>query len=134
MPWFSISSVFHPAPTPNSKRPPDRKSRLATSLAVTIGSRWMTRQMPVPMRRRRVAAAAAVKATKGSRVWAYSFGRSPPPGNGVRRLVGMWVCSGTQNDSKPRSSRARASSSTRMAYSVGNMKAPMCMLAPLQRS
>src|SRR5438445_116589 len=35
--------------------------------------------------------------------------------HGLRRLAGMFVCSGTQRDSKPRSSRARESSPGRMA-------------------
>ena len=39
---------------------------LATSFAVMIGSRWMIRQMPEPMRSRVVAAAAAVSATNRS--------------------------------------------------------------------
>ena len=43
---------------------------LATSLAVTIGSRSMTRQMPLPIRRRLVATAAAVIATNRSRLCA----------------------------------------------------------------
>ena len=67
MPLFSISSLFQPAPMPNSKRPPDRRSSVAISLAVVIGSRWISRQMPVPMRSVVVAAAAAVSATNGSR-------------------------------------------------------------------
>jgi hypothetical protein len=50
VPWLRISSRFQPAPTPNSRRPPERWSTLATSLAVVIGSRSMTRQMPLPMR------------------------------------------------------------------------------------
>jgi hypothetical protein len=66
VPWFRISSAFHPAPTPNRKRPPDRRSSEATSLAVVIGSRSMTRQIPVPMRSVDVTAAAALSATKGS--------------------------------------------------------------------
>ena len=66
---------------------------LATSLAVTIGSRSTTRQMPLPTRRRVVAAAAAVSATNRSYVWAYLRGSSPPPGYGVSRLAGMCVCS-----------------------------------------
>jgi hypothetical protein len=37
-----------------------------TSLAVWIGSRWTTRQMPVPTLSLVVAAAAAVKVTNGS--------------------------------------------------------------------
>ena len=66
VPWFSISSRFQPAPTPNSKRPPEMRSMLATSLAVVIGSRWITRQMPLPMRRWLVASAAHANATNRS--------------------------------------------------------------------
>ena len=66
VPWLRISSRFQPAPTPNSNRPPDRWSTLATSFAVMIGSRSMTRQMPLPTRSRLVAAAAAVSATNRS--------------------------------------------------------------------
>ena len=66
VPWLRISSRFQPAPTPNSTRPPERWSMLATSLAVTIGSRSMTRQMPLATRSRVVATAAAVIATKRS--------------------------------------------------------------------
>ncbi len=66
VPWFSISSRFQPAPTPNSKRPPETRSMLATSLAVVIGSRWITRQMPLPMRMWLVASAAHASATNRS--------------------------------------------------------------------
>ena len=110
VPWCSISSAFQPAPMPNSKRPPETRSRLATALAVTMGSRSVTRQMPVPMRSVLVAVAAAARPTKGSSVWEYSRGSSPPPRQGERRLAGMWVCSGTKRESKPRSSSAGASS------------------------
>ena len=49
-PWFSSSRAFHaaPAPTPKRKRPPVKRSIVAISLAKIIGSRWTTRQMPVP--------------------------------------------------------------------------------------
>ena len=50
VPWLRISSRFQPAPTPNSNRPPERWSSEATSLAVMIGSRSMTRQIPLPTR------------------------------------------------------------------------------------
>ena len=53
---------------------------LATSLAVMIGSRSMTRQMPLPTRSREVAAAAAVSATNRSYVCAVlarQLGRRP---------------------------------------------------------
>jgi hypothetical protein len=66
VPWLRISSRFQPAPTPSSKRPPDRWSTLATSLAVVIGSRSVIRQMPLPTRSLFVATAAAVSATKRS--------------------------------------------------------------------
>ena len=115
MPWSSISSAFQPPPMPNSKRPPDSTSRLATSLAVVIVSRSMMRQMPVPIRMRLVAAAAAMSDTNGSKVWEYSLGSGSPLGKGVRRLTGMCVCSGTKSDSKPRASASRASSSMRIA-------------------
>ena len=36
MPWFSISSRFHPAPTPKTKRPPEIRSIVATSFAVNV--------------------------------------------------------------------------------------------------
>ena len=65
-PWSASSSTFQPKPMPNTKRPFDTRSREATALAVTIGSRWATRAMPVPTRRRSVTAAAAVRATNGS--------------------------------------------------------------------
>ena len=34
-------------------------------------------------------------------------GSSPPPGHGVSRLTGMWVCSAKKSDSNPRSSASR---------------------------
>jgi hypothetical protein len=40
----------------------------------------MTRQTPVPTLSRSVAVAAAASPTKGSIVWLYSRGSSPPPG------------------------------------------------------
>ena len=98
VPWLAISSLFHPAPTPNSKRPPDSTSTLATSLAVTIGSRSITRHTPEPTRSRLVTLAAAATATNRSSVCAY-FRGSCPPGYGVCRLAGMCVCSGKKSDS-----------------------------------
>jgi hypothetical protein len=66
VPWSAISSAFHPAPIPNRKRPPETWSSVATDFAVWMGSRWTTRQIPVPTRRRVVAAAAAARVTNGS--------------------------------------------------------------------
>ena len=66
VPWSSISSAFQPPPMPKSTRPPDSRSSVATSFAVVIGSRSITRQMPVPSFSRFVAAPAAMSATNGS--------------------------------------------------------------------
>ena len=87
----------------------------------------MTRQMPVPSLSLVVAAAAMARATNGSCVCQYSLGRLGPPGQGLRRLFGMCVCSGRKSDSNPRCSASRASSPTWMAYSVANMCSPTCM-------
>ena len=72
-------------------------------------------------------AAPAAMATKGSKVRVYSSGSSPPAGYGVRRPVGMWVCSGKKSDSKPRLSSSRARTSGRMDKSVGNIVTPISM-------
>ena len=65
-PWSSSSSWFQPAPMPKRKRPPERRSSVATLFAVWIGSRCATRQMPVATFSVRVAAAATASATNGS--------------------------------------------------------------------
>ena len=85
MPWLRISSRFQPAPTPNSSRPPVSRSTLAAAFAVTIGSRSITRQIPVPSLIRSVAAPAAIRATNGSWMCEYSHGSSVPAGYGVSR-------------------------------------------------
>ena len=51
---------------PKRNRPPEIWSMDATSLAVWIVSRWITRQTPVPILSVLVAAAAAVNVTNGS--------------------------------------------------------------------
>ena len=66
VPWSAISSAFQPAPTPKRKRPLEIWSMLATDLAVWIGSRCGTRQMPVAILSRVVTAAAAPSTTNGS--------------------------------------------------------------------
>ena len=48
----------------------------------------------------------------------------------MRRLVGMWVCSGIQTESKPRSSAARARSTTGIDWSVAKMVTPKRMVVP----
>jgi hypothetical protein len=119
VPWLRISSRFQPIPTPNSNRPPLRWSTLATSLAVTIGSRSITRQTPLPIRSRLVASAAAVNATNRSYVCQYFCGSCAPPGQGVSRLAGMCVCSANQSAVWPRSSTRRAISPGRRPSCVG---------------
>jgi hypothetical protein len=51
---------------PKRNRPRERWSRLATSFAMVIGSRSITRQMPVPSFSVVVTAAAMPRATNGS--------------------------------------------------------------------
>jgi hypothetical protein len=51
---------------PKTIRPSDSASTLATSLAVWIGSRWATRQIPVASLTVEVVAAHAPSATNGS--------------------------------------------------------------------
>ena len=47
VPWSRNSSIFQPAPTPNTNRPAEIRSMLAASLAVMIGSRWISGAIPV---------------------------------------------------------------------------------------
>ena len=49
------------------------------------------------------------------------------PPHGVLRLTGMWLCSGNQSDSKPRSSAALASSTGWTDLSVGKIITPSSM-------
>src|SRR4051794_24515831 len=99
-----------------------------------MGSRSTTRHTPVPSLSVVVTAAAADSATNGSRACEYSRGSSAPPGHGVRRSAGICVCSGSQSDSKPRSSAALASSVTLMVYSVGKIVTPNFTAPSLVRS
>ena len=72
-----------------------------------------------------VADAAAPSATSGSRQRRYSSASSASPvGGGVRRLTGMWVCSGSHSDCRPRASASRASSTMSMLTSVANIVIP----------
>src|SRR3990172_3309872 len=79
VPWLAISSLFQPYPIPNSTRPPERWSRVATSLAVQIGSRWATRLIPVASFSVVVAAAVGPKATNCSWVRPQRSGRGGGP-------------------------------------------------------
>ena len=56
-PMASNSSRSQPIPTPRSNRPPERRSRVATSLARTTGLRWGRIRIPVASRSVVVAAA-----------------------------------------------------------------------------
>ena len=108
---------------------------MATALAVTIGSRCAGSRTPVPSRSVVVSAAAAASATSGSTDRLYSSASSASPvGGGVRRLVGMWVCSGIQIESKPRSSAATARSTTSIDSSVANMVTPKRMGRSVDRT
>ncbi len=53
-PWSSASARFQPKPIPSTTRPPLRWSRVASSLAKTMGSCCATSATPVPSRMRRV--------------------------------------------------------------------------------
>ena len=68
VPWLRNSSMFQPAPTPNTNRPPEIRSMLAASFAVMIGSRWISRAIPVNSSILDVTAAAAASVTNGSSV------------------------------------------------------------------
>ena len=83
----------------------------------------MTRHTPDPTRSRDVAATAAVTATNRSNVCAYLRGSGCPLGWGVWS-AGMWVCSGKNSDSCPRSSASLATSPGRIASCVGNIATP----------
>jgi hypothetical protein len=74
-----------------------------------MGSRSMTRQMPLATRRRLVAAAAAVSATKRSYVFQYFDGSGRPGARSVS-AAGMCVCSAKYSALWPRSSTMRATS------------------------
>jgi hypothetical protein len=74
-------------------------------------SRWITRHTPVASLSRLVTAAAALSVTNGSITSKYCRPSSPVvPGGENRRLTGMCECSATHSESKPRSSKAGASS------------------------
>src|SRR5947199_324817 len=66
VPSSSSPAWFQPPPRPNRNRPADTWSIVATSLAVWIVSRWITRAMPVATLSFLVAQAAAVSVTNGS--------------------------------------------------------------------
>ena len=126
-PWWFISSSFHPNPMP--ARPAlETWSTEATALAVTMGSRWAARRMPVPSRRRSVTAAAAPRATSGSRLRLYfsSIGVRPvgSTGHGSCDWSGC-ACARGATASRARAPRgAQASSRMPIERSVGKTVIP----------
>ena len=101
-----------PAPTPRMTRPSEMWSSEATCLASTIGSRSITKQIPVLSMIRFGYGRVAASATKGVMCVRVFLGSSAPPGNAVRRLTGICVCSLKNIESRPRSSTALAKSTT----------------------
>ena len=115
VPWLAISSAFHPPPMPKMNRPLESMSRLATSLAVVIGSRSIIKTDAGAQLEVGGSARGGGQSHKGVIGVPVVPGEGPRPrARGLCRLAGMWVCSGTHRDSKPRSSRRRAKSSGRM--------------------
>ncbi len=94
---------------------------MAASFAVVIGSRCVSKQSPVPSRTVCVTDAIAARQTNGSGKRRYCGARGRPPGNGVSRLTGMWLCSWNQIDSTPRSSAQRPKSSGDDVSSAGKV-------------
>ena len=102
------------------------------AFAVTSGSRWAGSMTPVPNRIVEVTDAAAARAMSGSTDRLYSSASSASPvGGGVRRDVGMWVCSGIHTESNPRSSAATATSGTGIDRSVEKIVTPKRMARSL---
>ena len=87
--------------------------------------------IPVPSLILLVTAPAIPKAMNWSCVRQYSSGSGGAFGfrpHGVSRLVGIWLCSGNQIDSKPRSSASLAKIIGLIALSVGNMFMPKSVI------
>ena len=99
-----------PTPTPKTKRPPHRRSSVATCLAINTGWRRGTRYTDVPNQSRSVCAAASASCSSGSRIG-----------------IGKATWSPTQSESKP----SRSASST-VARAAGALAKPA--LKPKRRS
>ncbi len=127
-PWCSISSSFQPTPMPSSEaaagQQVERGDRLGQHDRVVLGDERDAGPEPQPLghRGRRGQTRRTGRACGGT-----PRAGSAPPGHGVRRLTGMWVCSVTHSDSNPRSSSSMASRSGRIDRSVGKISAPMCI-------
>ena len=89
-----------------------------------------TRQMPDPSLIVRVTAEARARAMKGSKMRPYSSGTMPSavPGKGDVACTGRMACSGTQYDSKPRSSACLASTAESTDVLVWKTKMPTFMV------
>ena len=78
--WSASSSSFQPTPTPNTTRPPDAWSRVATVFASAKRSCSNGSATPVARSSRSVAAAASARLMNGSIIRVYWAGISPPAG------------------------------------------------------
>src|SRR6266545_4864297 len=95
-PSMVCSTSAHPAPMPNSSRPPDRWSTVVAILASTPGCRYVLPVTMLPIRTRRVDSAIAAMSVQPSQI---GPSRGAPP-------IGLkW--SKTQTWSKPASSARR---------------------------
>ncbi len=123
-PSASNSSCSQPTPRPNSKRPPDSWSRVASSFASTKGLRWGTIRMQVPKRSFGAAAAANASQMSGSGTGVSgSAGILPSAEYGYLEAIasGMMTCSPPHTDSKP------AASARRQISSVDTPSIPMLL-------
>ena len=135
-PSTSASPCSHPAPMPNTNRPPDTRSRVATSLASRMGLRSGTRQMPVPRRTDLVADAAAARNTSGSMIWlilpsAYTLGApDAAPAAPTLKSAGTTPCSGAHSEPNPSSSILRASPTMSKSCCVISRQMPTLVMNP----
>ena len=108
MPSATASASNQPAPRPQTARPPDRTSSVATALPSTGTGRRHTPDTRVPSRRRSVAAATNASVVHGS-----GIGSHAGPNMGICR---RWSIS--QSDSNPAASAARATARSRWRCSA----------------
>ena len=91
--------------------------------------------MPVPSRIVVTAARGGQRDEVGRGCRRYSSASwSSPVGGGVRRLAGMWVCSGSHSDANPRASASTASSAGPIVWSVAKIASPMRTAATYRTS
>src|SRR5262245_15409188 len=110
----SNSRSTYPTPTPNTSRPPDSTSTVASSFARTSGLRSGNTMMPVPSRTDSVRAARNASEVTGSRI-----GSAGSMFDGDRFGSGTTRCSETQIESIPVFSAASASRTSRSRVAYG---------------